>query len=205
MGVHKQWALTMAIHLNTWLYNFLVLVWCLHFLTNILSNWLILNQPWRGILLWNVFDLIWFNLSWCTSCNAGLSSWISMHLREIQLSIWYASQSPEYHNPFNAFSSSMPYVQNTKVPTSRKTGKTKAKSNNCFLVTRYFDILHETFSLTVYPNQGKLASLNGKQHLFDFCRPVAPGSAVGIGQLSEVTLQFSQFGRSPGLPGLAPI
>ena len=127
MGVHKQWALTMAIHLNTWLYNFLVLVWCLHFLTNILSNWLILNQPWRGILLWNVFDLIWFNLSWCTSCNAGLSSWISMHLREIQLSIWYASQSPEYHNPFNAFSSSMPYVQNTKVPTSRKTGTMKAK------------------------------------------------------------------------------
>ena len=160
-------------------------------------------------MLWNVFDLIWFNLSRCTSFNVGLSSWISMHLREIQLSIWYASQSrPEYHNPFNAFSSSMPKVQNTKVPTSRKTGTMTAKSNNCFpsprSLTFYMRPLY-SFYPTVYPNQGKLASLNGKQHLFDFCRPVAPGSAVGIGQLSEVTLQFSQFGRSPGLPGLAPI
>ena len=129
---HWPIALTMAIHLNTWLYCLLVLAWCLQFFTNIISNWSIVNQPWRGILLWNVFDLIWFNLSWCTSWNAGLSSWISMHLREIQLSIWYASQSPEYHNPFNALSSSIPYIQNTKVPSSRKTGIMKAKSNNCF-------------------------------------------------------------------------
>ena len=145
MGVHisnEHWPMTMAIHLNTWLYNFLVLVWCLHFLTNILINWLILNQPWRGILLWNVFDLIWFNLSWCTSCNAGLSSWISMHLREIQLSIWYASQSPEYHNPFNAFSSSMPMYKPQKSLHQEKLAQWK---RNQIIVFRHLVVWHFTW------------------------------------------------------------
>ena len=111
-------------------------------------------------------------------------------------------------NPLNITTLLTPFHHQYRIyksPHIKENWQNESKIKELFSVTRYFDILHETFSLTVYPNQGKLASLNGKQHLFDFCRPVAPGSAVGIGQLSEVTLQFSQFGRSPGLPGLAPI